>query len=1333
MLIFTTLVSSQNYTENENIAFDSSKVFERGPDYNLYKINGKNVARVSPGPINYFNNDTYEPIDTTIIREDCEFDYCVREGVYWADFKTYSDSGDIVKFFYNDSYISYTPLDLSYVSEDNEEKIFDLKTVKGRAEDNEFTYSSAYGEGLDLEYEYHNSFLKENLIIKNADVLPKPNFENAYLSLSFLFNSESMDKNNLSKKHEVFFSGTKMEESGFVGKLFGEEFKEIEKENLKWDENSEIRIKGEVRFNKEDDSFGFRLPTLYAVDDAGNFIELEYVFNKKGNDMIVSILTPYKWLSDKERVYPVKIDPSVSGKEHDVVRMTWHFDGGGYDDTTNPYLYVAAGTNGALTKYRSYFSWDFSSSLRNELSEADVDDAYVAFGVDSDDGSYPVLYVDDDSDYTASRDAEDWFDYIDGGSSASAYSTGSSNAFSVSDYQVEGMSNSAKDFFVHLTGYEGGAQGIVYIDEEAWLNFDYDCNIDSSCNEYCLLDNGDDCDCSTECIGGWCSGSSYGNYDCNDDGCVADGYYTTEADACCSGLSWNSGTEECYEAVAVCGNGDIEGDETCDDGDTSSGDGCSSTCVIESGWACSGEPSSCSLLCGNGNIDSGESCDGINLNSQSCYTQGFDSGTLACTSSCTFDTSLCINTEECSGEINVFVADSSGSAIGGAYAYLDGSGTGYATDSDDGFYKFDTNGDCGDSYSVQIKCEDQGTVCGSDSTRITYPDDVDSMYFICDVCSEEKDILIDESSIRFSKSGSDVNLSFIVKSVGITDDFSAELTCGELGKEDISISAGESKLVSFVGDLGNCRKVDIVLSGISSEDGDNSNNRVDDVFVIDVLKVELNVNTGNGYVDNAIEEFLGDYVEVVSSGADAEVYVGNGYAPDYNGVWGVKSNLVKYNGETEGVPYVGMVVKEDGEIYVFGNDVDGIIAATRRLVDEREEYLNERTLDDDMEVYLGETDVGAISVYDYLHTDENDEFYRKDNSEFGEIVSNVLRKQTFNLAIKRVLTANDNTSLRLKNVNQELSPTFKDFIDNTPVVLGHGLFGNLFSMEELGLKIAMDEVNNENYRDTWLIEYSGGPNTECENCPNYDMDDLVDSYWPALIGGVLAYTGKDKVDYVGYSAGGGVGARSYEEYSSGTIGTMGYYLNDNGNWESFDLPEDFVDHMALIAPMGAFNGESLLVNVINYSDGGCGEYSLDLLSSKEHFTNDDIKKALLLSIEDGECDSEMVEEFIINKLGGGENVSYNFWSDVIHLITDSTDLNPVLNISELAVISGDVIFFNGDGIIPEEDIDYIYENSIANKKELIETVNFHLDMPNRPEIQDRTIKFLNDRAHIIYM
>ena len=59
----------------------------------------------------------------------------------------------------------------------------------------------------------------------------------------------------------------------------------------------------------------------------------------------------------------------------------------------------------------------------------------------------------------------------------------------------------------------------------------------------------------------------------------------------------------------ACGNGVVGGGESCDDGNTISGDGCSSTCQTESGYVCNGQPSTCSPVCGDGLRRGGEECD----------------------------------------------------------------------------------------------------------------------------------------------------------------------------------------------------------------------------------------------------------------------------------------------------------------------------------------------------------------------------------------------------------------------------------------------------------------------------------------------------------------------------------------------------------------------------------------------------------------------------------------------------------------------------------------------------------------------------------------------------
>jgi cysteine-rich repeat protein len=90
-----------------------------------------------------------------------------------------------------------------------------------------------------------------------------------------------------------------------------------------------------------------------------------------------------------------------------------------------------------------------------------------------------------------------------------------------------------------------------------------------------------------------------------------------------------------------CGDGVISAGEACDDSDTDSGDGCNILCSVESGWDCTGEPSTCTPLCGNNTVDSGEQCDGGQLGTGTCQGLGYDTGSLACTTGCTYNTSDC--------------------------------------------------------------------------------------------------------------------------------------------------------------------------------------------------------------------------------------------------------------------------------------------------------------------------------------------------------------------------------------------------------------------------------------------------------------------------------------------------------------------------------------------------------------------------------------------------------------------------------------------------------------------------------------------------------------------
>jgi fibro-slime domain-containing protein len=80
----------------------------------------------------------------------------------------------------------------------------------------------------------------------------------------------------------------------------------------------------------------------------------------------------------------------------------------------------------------------------------------------------------------------------------------------------------------------------------------------------------------------------------------------------------------------VCGDGIVETDigETCDDGNTKSGDGCSSTCELERGWTCPTPDAPCATVCGDGIVVGSEQCDEGSANGAA------NSG---CSSTCTIE------------------------------------------------------------------------------------------------------------------------------------------------------------------------------------------------------------------------------------------------------------------------------------------------------------------------------------------------------------------------------------------------------------------------------------------------------------------------------------------------------------------------------------------------------------------------------------------------------------------------------------------------------------------------------------------------------------------------
>jgi fibro-slime domain-containing protein len=111
-----------------------------------------------------------------------------------------------------------------------------------------------------------------------------------------------------------------------------------------------------------------------------------------------------------------------------------------------------------------------------------------------------------------------------------------------------------------------------------------------------VLDSGESCDDGNATPGDGCSGTC-----------------RIEPNFICPTLG-----QPCVSTI-VCGDGVITGNEVCDDGNTVSGDGCAEDCMsVEPGYTCLTPGQSCVIgtgkaVCGNGTLETNESCDDGNV------------------------------------------------------------------------------------------------------------------------------------------------------------------------------------------------------------------------------------------------------------------------------------------------------------------------------------------------------------------------------------------------------------------------------------------------------------------------------------------------------------------------------------------------------------------------------------------------------------------------------------------------------------------------------------------------------------------------------------------------
>ncbi len=693
--------------------------------------------------------------------------------------------------------------------------------------------------------------------------------------------------------------------------------------------------------------------------------------------------------------------------------------------------------------------------------------------------------------------------------------------------------------------------------------------------------------------------------------------------------------------------------------------------------------------------------------------------------------SVNVTKEFCKGTIQLQSIDSNLNLVPFTNVFFNNSLKG-ATDSF-GVFESKQRSVCGEMLSYTLKCQNNIT-CETKTTTLDFHRDFDSLSFDCSVCTGDVDLKLDINHIKTNKRDNKVAVNVTIINIPTTQNinitFKVQGNDGLISKEEsqlFNISSNErfkfiTQSIALTGDF-----VHVYVDPDNRVIETNEKNNYALVPLFEKqINAYLNISTGYENVDNKIKDYLKLFInEKPQNEADVTMAVG---LPNKNTIINNKNSLTRtnygwyfndiiyYNNKPLGSkPYNGMVGAFSDDynyIFVAGNDIDGLIAAIKRLISAKELFFS--NLNKDKVSVIEDTDVAGIAVTDLLRNPSSFPYYEKRGTiMFANVVDRVLNDNSFEVDIKTVKSTNDNTTLRLKNINTDFSDNFKDVVigNSKPVVLARGLWSNLFGWEDFGKELAFDK---NNARDTWLIEITGGPKQDCPTCPNYEYEDLVDYTWPALITGVQNYSGQKTLDYIGFSNGCRVALDSLKNWSNSGKSNGGYVFDSvTGNYLLADLSSSPVSTFVGVGCPGAFEGVSLAKTYLNLFGN----------NAVKNFKDKDISHIKLEDV------LPFVPDTNLNLLSDIEDtkISVNLFKKYVNFALETNDNQPGESISlgKLAIIHGSLLVSLNDGVVTLVDSQEIYNNISSGEKKRISIISSHSSLADSKIVENLIKKTIN--------
>lgn len=295
-----TSLDEDGYLAKKSTAAGNELIHQRKGNLKAY-LGDDNIItyQIFSGNIHYKNAiGTWDEFDTVIkenniipLGRDIRYDFANEANTLRTYLRNGYATSDSILTAIGDDYLAWEPIDMTYIDQDGDlVEISAAANSEAVVQDNRILYPATYKNTADL-FTVKEHSLKHEIILDCLPTLPES-----------IRNKEFIKSNPL-----------KLSSLSYAGYLTPSQDLRLYIAGEAQLSNQVLETKSAIEFKAVDGDNCFTLPppVAYELNDPSNQISCKYSLEPIGEKYKLSIQTPYDWLTEPTRCYPVVIDPTV--------------------------------------------------------------------------------------------------------------------------------------------------------------------------------------------------------------------------------------------------------------------------------------------------------------------------------------------------------------------------------------------------------------------------------------------------------------------------------------------------------------------------------------------------------------------------------------------------------------------------------------------------------------------------------------------------------------------------------------------------------------------------------------------------------------------------------------------------------------------------------------------------------------------------------------------------------------------------------------------------------------------------------------------------------------